>query len=225
MEQMQITKAINDLMQGQTPEVEGMELQKTLDGLEKHSTEELEQLLMDPSLAEGVNASLRDEILRILGERKGRDYVNGLVANATREPQADQAQINFDPNATAEKTPAERAREVLASYGNPLADAIPKDVKSFLVNADGAFYLELHEGRSIQMKDYDLVMDQVVTGQMESGVVNNLTGIKAVKEIYTEQVEIRFLGMEVSGNMIIITTDHPMAPKLQLGIDELIALR
>jgi len=224
-DQLTVQKTLNTLLESESPDIQAAEVQRQVAALETYPTQELEAMLQDPELGHPANRAVRDEILRVLADRCGADFVNNLIKNVERQGGgwAFYATSQEQAGSTQESS-AQRAKDAFKAFDLPLADLIPDKVESFIIDESGIFYLELTDTKFLHMQGYELVLDKFITGWMEPYKVTGLTGIHAIKDIYTETVELAFTSLEVVGQMAIITTDHPMASQIEMPIDDLITI-
>lgn len=224
-DQSSAQKTLDTLLEGQSPDQQALAQTTDLETLEQYSTQDLEALLKDPAIGQPANQAMRDEIFRILAERCGSDYVNNLIKNAEKvEGGWAYYATGREPADSTQESSAERAKEAFKAFDVPLADIIPDKVASFIIDESGIFYLELNDTKILHMQGFELVLDKFITGWLEPEKVRGLTGIHAVKDIYGEKVELAFREIQISGQMAIITTDHPLASQLQMPIDDLITI-
>lgn len=220
-EQQQVLKNLETIMEGRLPDSPGQTFDTQLDALREASAQELEALLMDPSLHEPANSAIRDEVISLLAEHKSPNHVNQLLDMLAPEV-AEMGKMASGEAGDRALPPAERARKALGEMNNPLADVIPDTVRHFLMDSDGTFYLELFEGEVFTMEDFDLVLDPIVTGVMEADRIHSLSGVHARKDVEMQTIEIQFLEFLMSGDMITAQTNHPKAPIVHLRREDFI---
>ncbi len=219
-QEKEIESRVDAILDGKDPERPDMPIEASAEVLEQSSTKELERLLADPALMEPQNDILRDQVMRVLREREGASKVNELVESLrdTGAPQIQQAAT--ESLRRTDLSVAEYARQKLAEFNCPLAEVLPFHVEEFAMDSGGYFYMRLDQVEPIHMADFDLMLDEEISGYMEADVLSNLAGVSALAQVNQDVLQINFTEMLVDGDDITITTDHPVARLVHLKRDD-----
>jgi hypothetical protein len=214
--QAEIQQKLDQIMSKEEALPSPEEIDASLEALKEASDEELERLLADPEMEKGSNVAVREQVIALLTERKGAAFVDELLARAkaTAEPAALHQMaggVDVDDDVTAE-----RAREAFARYQNPLAEIIPDEVEQFVIDPQGNFYMRLESPTLLHLKDFDLMMEQEISGNLQPDRVTQVAGLTAMSQMDQELVQFRLLEFAVLGQEITIMTDHPLARVVHL---------
>ena len=74
------------------------------------------------------------------------------------------------------------------------------------------------------MADFDMVLDQIITGVIEDDTMHSISGLYAQKDINDKTVSIQFLEMFFDGDQITIKTNHPMAQIVHMRREEFMVM-
>ena len=224
MQHEQILKDLETILEGRLPEQPNETFANQTDALKEASDEELEILLADPALHAPENVKVRNEVLGVLNDRLSPERVNQILKEVEIK-RVDMFQMTSTQEVLdTDKTAAERARAALSEAGCPLADLIPDEVRHFIIDPDGTFYLELEQPELYHMADFDMVLDQIITGVIEDDTMHSISGLYAQKDINDKTVSIQFLEMFFDGDQITIKTNHPMAQIVHMRREEFMVM-
>jgi hypothetical protein len=121
-------------------------------------------------------------------------------------------------------TPAEQAREAFKKLDSPLAEIIPEDLQSFVIDPNGRFNLRLPENEVLHLKEMDLFLEKEISGNLAPDRAASLKGISASAQLDKQLVKFRVEELIVHGNELLLKTDHPVMRLLRLGLHEFLVV-
>ncbi len=223
MEQnIQLEKRIDAVLEGKEtqPQDAEMDLKASREALEAATTAELEQLLTSPEIGTPQNEGIRDQILGLLTERLGADYVGELLAAMRPVGGAWLQFVTSREEEDAERTPADRARDKLRELHCPLAEIVPDHVMNFVIDPNGTFYMRLEQTEMVHLKDFDILLEEEISGIVEEDWAHHLHGVKGLAQMQDSMIEFEVRELRVDRTRVTITTDHPVARVVQVHMDQ-----
>jgi hypothetical protein len=187
---------------------------------------ELELMLQEPELMLPKNEWMQREIVDLIREQKGSDYVAKLIRETRLEDELWLVYATSREKEEDGKTTAQLAKDWLRERENPLADVLPDTVETFIADPNGVFYIELSDQVIYHMLEFDLVLDQYIYGWMEEPFIcKALNGVWAHKEVYGDIVEINFTEIWCETGQCIIKTDHPLARSIGGTVEDIFTIK
>jgi hypothetical protein len=217
---------LDAILEGKDPASPGLSSYANEAALSSASSEEIEALLLDdPSMQRAQNDSLRETALRVLSDRHGADYVTKLFQRAKKQdlswemwPVGD-AQQHLDHD---EYSPAERAREAFREHNMPLEFLVPDEVEHFQIDDNGVWNLYLPDKELLHMPQFDILLEDELSGIMEPDHCWNILGVHAIATVEGTAVDIDLVEFYVLGANVIVTTSHPLCPVVHINPDDFI---
>lgn len=215
---------LEHILEGKDPDRPSEEINASVDALQEASDAELERLITDPALEKAENAAIREQVMALLSERKGADFVDELLQQAEVDQSSWLQMMSGGEGEVEGETPAKRARETFAKYMNPLAEIIPDDLSSFIIDPQGNFYMRMETPELVHLRDFDLLIGEEISGTLEPDRIRDVFGLTAMSQMDQELVQFQLLEFFVQGRDITIMTDHPLARVVHLLYDDFLVV-
>ena len=113
-------------------------------------------------------------------------------------------------------------KEKLQEFYCPLAEILPHHVTTFIVDANGTFYLRLEQEEVVHLPDFDIVLSEEMSGVLEEDYAYNLNGIKGLAQVQNSVIEFNINEFNVDRTNVTMVTDHPVARVVTVHMDQFI---
>ncbi len=213
-------RRLETILDGQSPDAPGLDTYASEEALSAATDIELEELLLqNPDMQRETNDAMRDQVLSVLAERHGPDYVAKLFLRAKSQdlswemwPVGD-AQKHLDHE---HHTPAERAREAFKEHNIPIWSLVPDDIEHFQIDDNGVWNMYLPDKELIHMPYFDVLLEDEISGIMEPDHCWNVLGIHAISNVHGATVDLSMVEFITYRSDVIVTTNHPLAPVVHI---------
>lgn len=213
-------RRLDTILDGQDPDMTALDTYASTEALTAASDAQLEQLLLeDEAMRQESNDQLRDQVIGILAQRNGTDYVAELFQRAKMGETvwqlwpAGDAQKHLDHET---HTPADRAREAFKEHDLLIWQLIPDNLTHFQIDENGVWSMYLDEPELVHMPHFDVLLDDEMSGMMEVDKTWNVRGIQAISTVAGTSVNVDLVEFHSIRGEMVITTNSPLAPVIHV---------